>query len=61
MDPSTTKLKLADAQLVIAREHGFESWPRFSAHLLTLQAGLPDAFEELIRAGEVELPVEVAW
>ncbi|HSM76227.1 MAG TPA: ankyrin repeat domain-containing protein [Bryobacteraceae bacterium] len=24
---------LADAQLVIAREHGFENWPRFAHHL----------------------------
>ncbi len=28
-----TKLALADAQLVIAREHGFESWPRFAKHI----------------------------
>lgn len=27
---------LADAQLVIAREHGFESWPRFAKHIDTL-------------------------
>ena len=24
---------LSDAQLVIAREHGFESWPKFSTHI----------------------------
>src|SRR5579864_4683528 len=24
---------LTDAQLVIAREHGFESWPKFAAHI----------------------------
>ncbi len=28
--------KLADAQLVLAREHGFASWPQFSAHITTL-------------------------
>ncbi len=28
-----TKLRLADAQLVIAREHGFESWPKFAKHI----------------------------
>jgi pimeloyl-ACP methyl ester carboxylesterase len=60
VDPATTRVKLADAQLVLAREHGFESWPKFSAHLLTLQAGPPDAFEERVRAGEVELPIEVS-
>ncbi len=29
---------LSDAQLVIAREHGFESWPRFAAHIEALRA-----------------------
>lgn len=28
-----TKLALADAQLVIAREHGFESWPKFAQRI----------------------------
>ncbi|HEY2392722.1 MAG TPA: ankyrin repeat domain-containing protein [Candidatus Angelobacter sp.] len=28
-----TKFALADAQLVIAREYGFESWPKFAKHL----------------------------
>jgi ankyrin repeat protein len=28
---------LADAQLVLAREHGFPSWPQFAAHLETLR------------------------
>lgn len=27
------KVNLTDAQLVIAREHGFECWPKFSKHL----------------------------
>src|ERR1700759_2430530 len=30
-----TRVALTDAQLVIAREHGFESWPRFAAHITT--------------------------
>jgi hypothetical protein len=29
--------KLADAQFFIAREHGFESWPKFSKHVQALQ------------------------
>src|SRR4030095_12083325 len=29
-------LALADAQLVIAREHGFESWPKFAQHIEAL-------------------------
>ena len=28
---------LTDAQLVLAREHGFESWPRFASHIETLR------------------------
>lgn len=30
------KVVLADAQVVIAREHGFESWPTFAKHIDTL-------------------------
>src|SRR5215469_237050 len=29
-------IALTDAQLVIAREHGFESWPKFTAHITRL-------------------------
>ncbi len=31
-----SQLKLSDAQFVIAREHGFESWPKFAKHIETL-------------------------
>ena len=30
-------LVLADTQLVLAREHGFPSWPKFAAHIETLR------------------------
>ena len=30
-------LSLADAQLVLAREHGYESWPEFAKHIETLR------------------------
>lgn len=30
------RVSLTDAQLVIAREHGFESWPKFASHITTL-------------------------
>ena len=30
------RVALADAQIVIAREHGFESWPKFAKHVATL-------------------------
>ena len=33
---SSGKLSLTKAQLILARVHGFESWPRFSRHLIAL-------------------------
>jgi ankyrin repeat protein len=33
----TGAITLADAQLVLAREHGYESWPAFQKHLETLR------------------------
>src|SRR5580692_2921315 len=46
---------LTDAQLVIAREHGLESWPKFAAHITTLNlersvAGLDDPVNAFLRA-----------
>jgi ankyrin repeat protein len=35
-DIDKARFALTDAQLVIAREHGFESWPKFSRHSETL-------------------------
>jgi ankyrin repeat protein len=32
----TATFTLTDAQLILAREHSFESWPRFAAHITTL-------------------------
>jgi ankyrin repeat protein len=34
---TTANFTLTDAQLVLAREHGFESWPKFAAHIETLR------------------------
>ncbi len=53
-----TKLVLADVQFVIARDHGFESWPRFAKHIegLTRQGSPASRFEaavEAVVAGEV--------
>src|SRR4029077_6047633 len=44
---------LTDSQLVIAREHGFESWPKFAHHIETLNlirslASLTDPVAALI-------------
>ncbi|HXC59735.1 MAG TPA: hypothetical protein VN645_10495 [Steroidobacteraceae bacterium] len=57
---AASRIKLADAQLVIAREHGFESWPKFSAHLRTTLASPPDAFDERLRIGDAELTLEIS-
>lgn len=41
---------LADAQFVIAREHGFASWPRFSTHLQGLVDGAVGRYEAAVDA-----------
>jgi tetratricopeptide (TPR) repeat protein len=51
-------IRLADAQLVIAREHGFESWPKFAQHIeaLTRQNSSVSKFEaaaDAIVAGDL--------
>ena len=57
--PRSAGLTLADAQFVIAREHGFESWPRFARQITTLAAGdaLPFSVwkqaEDAVVAGDV--------
>jgi len=47
---------LADAQFVIARSHGFESWPKFSAHLdaLAHAGALFEAVAQAIVDGDEE-------
>lgn len=44
-------LKLADAQLVVARDAGFDSWPKLVAHL---QERDIQAFHEAVTRGDVE-------
>src|SRR6185503_17080659 len=51
----SARFRLADAQFVIAREHGFESWPKFAGHIETLRlsrhvASLDDAESRFIEA-----------
>lgn len=53
-----TPFSLADAQLTIAREHGFESWPKFAKHIqaLSREQSSVSRFEtavEAIVAGDV--------
>jgi Ankyrin repeats (3 copies) len=43
----SARCTLADAQFVVARSHGFESWPKFSKHLEALARKSPvSRFEE---------------
>jgi hypothetical protein len=46
------KFLLADAQLVVAREHGFESWPRFAKHVeaLSRKSSSTSRFESAVDA-----------
>ena len=51
----SARFALTDAQLILAREHGFESWPKFAAHIETLRlirivADLPDPVGAFIEA-----------
>src|SRR5688500_13102676 len=48
---------LADAQFFVAREHGFDNWPKFSAHVETLahphsEVALFEAAVDAVVAGD---------
>ena len=52
------EISLADAQFTIAREHGFESWPKFARHIEALSrerkvASLADPRSAFLRAASV--------
>lgn len=44
------EFKLSDAQLVIAREYDFSSWPQLKHHIETTRAGLAEAFKTFAEA-----------
>jgi ankyrin repeat protein len=44
------QFKLSDAQLVIAREYGFSSWPQLKNRIETLREGLNETFSQFARA-----------
>src|ERR1700687_4217643 len=50
-------IALADAQFVIAREHGFDSWPKFAKEIATRAGGSLEsvwrAAEEAVVAGDL--------
>ena len=48
---ASTRFALADAQFVIAREHGFQSWPKFAKHVESLvHAGFAAAVSNPVAA-----------
>ena len=47
------RIALADAQLAIAREYGFPSWPKLVHHVQTITTGDPFARQPLIRPVEL--------
>jgi len=56
--PRVAKLTLAAAQFVIAREHGFDSWPKFAKQIMTLTGDDPlraawKSAEDAVVAGDV--------
>lgn len=57
-NPAAGPIALADAQLVLAREHGFESWPKFASHIEQVRiaaaiADLADPVDAFLRAALV--------
>ncbi len=51
--------RLADAQLVIAREHAFQTWPLFSKHVHSLSLRAPDPLSDRIAIDGIELSATV--
>ena len=52
---ASANFSLTDAQLILAREHSFESWPKFAAHIETQRlirtlADLPNPIDAFIEA-----------
>lgn len=45
-----SEFRLSDAQLVIAREYGFSSWPQLKHRIETIQAGLDQQFDQFVDA-----------
>jgi ankyrin repeat protein len=53
------EFKLSDAQLVIAREYGFSSWPKLKHHIEAVQAGLETAVQQFVDAVQGEKVAQV--
>ncbi|MCG8050298.1 MAG: DUF1835 domain-containing protein [Candidatus Thiodiazotropha endolucinida] len=62
------QIKLADAQLIIAREHGFPSWPKLKHHLETsemaakaIKNGNPDPLDGQLRTLHIRCGTDVMY
>lgn len=70
LEAERTAFKLSDAQIVIAREHAFESWPKFAMHIRSIElahspassrlTGQLKCFAEAISIGGIELAAEIS-
>lgn len=62
VDDQISGIRLTDAQLILARAHGFPSWPKFAAHLQTLSVlrALEDASAQPELSDPVSLFIEFA-
>jgi putative phosphoribosyl transferase len=58
LESADAPIKLADAQLVIAREHSFETWAAFASHVRSLQTAAPLSIER-ISADGAELVIDI--
>jgi len=60
--PASAKAKLADAQLAVARDHGFASWRKLRAHVIAATAAVKDeAFDPQLAAQAAVREMERAW
>ena len=62
LDIQSAAFQLCDAQWIIAREHAFESWPKFARHLQTRRPEPPGGCKIAgrIRVDGIELPADIA-
>jgi len=59
LDVQRASFKLSDAQLIIAREHAFESWAKFARHVQALHVAQSNQTTARIPVDGIELAAEV--
>ena len=53
--PAPDAITLADAQLVVARGYGFESWPALRRKIESLTKSPVEQFQSAVRAGDLRV------